>query len=160
MTNNGGPAPLFFADNCANIKGPSHLIPGESPRWRGMGCCDGGSHPPRYFSRALDQALHKDCAWGKRDEVVDSVGSYLFALWSVGSRRVYVCGLHPRFSASSRADPDGNSTEGASTAEIGDLLKENGLIRKSWFFAPYVWWKGYARKLQAGVYEIPPGGRS
>ncbi len=47
--------------------------------------------------------------------------------------------------------------QGASTAEIGDLLKENGLIRKSWFFAPYVWWKGYARKLQAGVYEIPPG---
>src|SRR5690606_33426458 len=40
---------------------------------------------------------------------------------------------------------------------IGSLLKENGLIRKSRFFAPYVWWKGYARKLQAGVYEIPPG---
>lgn len=47
--------------------------------------------------------------------------------------------------------------EGASTVEIGTLLKEKGLIRKSWFFAPYVWWKGYARKLQAGVYEIPPG---
>lgn len=45
---------------------------------------------------------------------------------------------------------------GASTSEIGMLLKENGLIRKSWFFAPYVWWKGYARKLQAGVFEIPP----
>jgi len=46
--------------------------------------------------------------------------------------------------------------EGASTAEIGALLKEHGLIRKSWFFAPYVWWKGYAGKLKAGVYEIPP----
>ncbi|MDA8353437.1 MAG: endolytic transglycosylase MltG [Firmicutes bacterium] len=45
---------------------------------------------------------------------------------------------------------------GASTADIGRLLKKEHLIRNDWFFSTYAWISGNSRGLKAGIYEIPP----
>ncbi|SMO63249.1 endolytic transglycosylase MltG [Melghirimyces algeriensis] len=45
---------------------------------------------------------------------------------------------------------------GASTSEIGQVLKKQHLIRNEWLFRAYTWYTGKSKGLQAGVYEIPP----
>jgi UPF0755 protein len=47
--------------------------------------------------------------------------------------------------------------KGASSAEIGEILHEKGLIRNATVFKYYVRYKGIASQLQAGDYRFTPG---
>ena len=46
--------------------------------------------------------------------------------------------------------------KGWGSGEVGQELKDNGLIRSKWLFVLYVWVKGYNNHLQAGEYALNP----
>lgn len=64
----------------------------------------------------------------------------------------YLLSAPPQKEAVQLEIPEKTSVQG-----IGRLLQENGLIRESRLFVPYVWLKGETKNFRPGVYELQPG---
>ncbi|GGA37791.1 aminodeoxychorismate lyase [Kroppenstedtia guangzhouensis] len=81
---------------------------------------------------------------------------YTLVLFSAWSFLAYLYVDHSLGSPKRSRSVQMEIKSGTSTAEIGHMLKEQGLIRNDWFFSTYAWLTGKSKGLQAGVYEIPP----
>ena len=80
----------------------------------------------------------------------------LLLLGALGLASVYRSMLLPVDAGAAEKTVTVEIPAGAGTGEIASILKENGIIRNTWFFRLYSRWHGLDRNFIAGSYHLSP----